>query len=113
MAPVNAGKISPKVGFRSDTSTARSAKVKKSAAPEAWSPADNDQAELQGWGVYEIVDDGTLKVFFEIQAHGTRFKDDNITRDFVASRDKAGDPLAAKAQRVVFRSKAGTKVRKK
>lgn len=106
-----------KNGSSSTTSTASSAKAgAKSAAKrpvDEWTEDDQAEAALQGWGVFDIIDGVSHKLFFEIQLCSARFEQDEHARLFVAARDKAGDPLAAKAIRIVFRSKAGTKARTK
>jgi hypothetical protein len=92
-------------------------RAKKGAEPvEDWSPYDQTCAGQQGWGVYECIDSGTVKVFFEILSHGPRFGQtdpDGKARVFVANQSKAGDELAIKAIRAVYRSKAGFTSRRK
>lgn len=44
---------------------------------------------------------------------GSRFTTDNAARAFVMTQNKAGDELAIRALRLVFRSKAGETGRKK
>lgn len=86
----------------------RPAPIKRRAKPVVeWSLDDQQQAHVQGWGLFEIVDEQTRKVFFEIQLHGVRFDNDGYARAFVMDRNKAGDELAIKAFRAVYRSKAG------
>lgn len=68
---------------------------------------------MQGWGVFTCVDMRTQKVFLEMQAEGKRFHTDHAAREFVAAQAKAGDRLATKALRAVFRSKVGAQARSK
>lgn len=67
---------------------------------------------LEGWGVFEIIDNITQRLFYEVQLHGIRFDDDGCARYFVQERAKK-DPLAQKAIRIVFSSKASIQPRKK
>ena len=87
------------------------ARKKKEGAVPDWLPADQGQANLQGWGVFECLNMGSTKVFYEIQSFGVRFENDNFARLFVAAQHKAGDVLAVRALRAVFRSKAGVDAR--
>jgi len=105
-----------KEGSRSNSTTASSAKAaKKTAAksPDDWLEDDQAAALSQGWGVFEVIDGSTHKLFFEIMLHGPRFDNDDCARLFVAERGNKGDALATKAFRIVFRSKVGGKARSK
>lgn len=59
------------------------------------------------------IDEKTRKVFFEVMYSDARFATDNAARAFVMNQNKAGDELAIRALRVVFKSKAGDTGRKK
>lgn len=63
--------------------------------------------------MYECIDEKSHKLFFEVQAHGARFAHDGLARAFVMNQNKAGDELAIKALRAVFRSKTGATQRRK
>lgn len=91
----------------------RSQKSSNDAVDSVWSPSDQEAANAQGWGIFECIDEKSLKIFFEAQSHGTRFSSDNEARVFIMNQNKAGDSLAIKALGVVFRSKAGSKGRTK
>lgn len=103
-------------GSRSTTTTASSAKAaKKTAAKppvDEWTEDDQANAALEGWGVFEIIDNTTHRLFYEIQLCSIRFDDDGCARFFVTERAKK-DPLAQKAIRIVFSSKAGAQARTK
>lgn len=116
MARATAAKRSRPNASHSSTTSAQSAKAKKRNAEnsaEDWAATDQAAANLQGWGLYECIDEkAPRKVFFEVMSHGKRFdkKDpDGAARAFVMAQNKAGDELAIKAIRAVFRSKAGIK----
>lgn len=113
MVHARAAKKSRPSASRSSSTTASSAKdAKKTDA--AWPADDQLVANAQGWGVYECVDMVTLKVFFEIMSHGTRFKDDADARTFVKyMASKHSDARAARAETLVFTSKIGTPRKKK
>lgn len=89
------------------------AKAAAKSPVDSWTEDDQAEAMLQGWGVFEIIDGQSHKLFLEVQLHGVRFDQDEYARLFVAEREKAGDALAKKAVRVVFRSKAGSQSRTK
>lgn len=60
------------------------------------------------------IDEKTRKVFSEVMySAGSRFTSDNAARAFVMNQNKAGDELAIRAMRLVFRSKTGEQGRKK
>lgn len=63
--------------------------------------------------MFDCIDMNTRKVFLEMQAEGKRFPNDNKAREFIAAQSKAGDELATRAIRAVFRSKVGEKGRTK
>ena len=63
--------------------------------------------------MFECIDEKTKRIFFEVFETTARFKDSNQARHFVANQSKAGDSLALKAIRVIFRSKAGATTRTK
>lgn len=109
MATAPAAKKSRQRASRSGTTTASRAKPEANDAE--WSARDQESAQQQGWGVFECIDMSTRKIFFEVQAHGERFAHDGLARSFVMDQNKAGEELAIKALRVVFRSKAGTQGR--
>lgn len=117
MAPANAAKKYTRPASRTASTPASTAPRRQKASNDAdaceWRAADQEQAAQQGWGVFTCIDEKTLKVFMEMQAHGPRFGSDNAARDFIMQQNKAGDELAIKAMRVVFRSKAGTQARSK
>lgn len=112
MAPAPVAKKSRPRESRSATTTASSAKAAKNDAPD-WSARDQEDAAAQGWGVFDCIDMITRKVFMEMEAVGGRFLNDNQAREFVAFQAKAGDKLALRAVRAVFRSKVGDKARSK
>lgn len=118
MAPVPVVKKSRPRESRSTTTTASSAKAarKTGASSHAdsaaeWSARDQEDAAAQGWGVFDCIDMDTRKVFLEMEAVGKRFTNDNKAREFVAVQASAGDALALRAVRAVFRSKVGVKAR--
>lgn len=101
-------------GSRSASTTASSAKAaKKSAAKptaDKWTEDDQAAAHAQGWELAEIVDERTLRVFYEIQLYGVLFDHDGFARAFVSTQKT---PLATKALAIVFKTKAGDVGRKK
>ncbi len=100
--------------LRSTSSRASTAKGKKKPAAGAeWTAEDRAAAQLQGWDVFDIVDNTTAKLFMEIQEYGPRFEHGGFARAFVIDQIKAGDVLALKATRLVFRSKVGAQARTK
>jgi hypothetical protein len=115
MASVNAAKKSPRNASRTTSSSASTARPKTSASNDAaefvWTAAEQAMAAAQGWGVYECIDEKSHKIFFEMQSHGPRFVSDNEARAFIMNQNKAGDDLAIKAMRIVFRSKVGVAAR--
>lgn len=116
MAPAPVAKKSRPSASRSTTSTASSAKAgAKSGASDSvdWRPRDQEDARAQGWELVECIDEKSLKIFFEVMYVDARFASDNLARAFVMEQNKAGDELAIRALRLVFRSKAGETGRKK
>lgn len=117
MARAAAATTSRQRASRTVSTTASGAKrPKKQSQKEPvadWSALDQQNAEAQGWGVFECIDESSLKIFFEVQGVGDRFAHDGLARQFVMNQNKAGDELAIKALRAVFRSKAGFNARSK
>ena len=117
MAPASAAKTSRPRASRSGTTTASSAKAAaKDDAKDGteWSARDQEDARAQGWELVECIDEKTRKIFFEVMyCAGSRFTADGAARAFVMNQNKAGDELAIRAMRVVFRSKVGETGRKK
>lgn len=111
MATARAARKSRPRASRSDTTTASSAKDAKNEAAD-WSERDQEAAVAEGWGVFTCIDEKTHKVFLEMQAEGDRFDTDNKAREYIAFKSKAGDALALRAIRAVFRSKAGATPKK-
>lgn len=117
MAPAPVAKKSRPSASRSSSTTASSAKGARKNAESSdveWRPRDQEDALAQGWEIVECIDEKTTKVFFEVMySIGSRFTTDNAARAFVMNQNKAGDELAIRALRLVFRSKAGETGRKK
>lgn len=91
----------------------RPRKSQQESTADKWLERDQQDAEAQGWGVFECIDEKTRKIFFEIMGVGDRFAHDGLARQFVMNQNKAGDDLAIKALRVSFQSKIGHKARSK
>ena len=117
MARAPAGKKSPKSESRSSTTTAPPAKGAKKTADDKldkWTDDDQAAAAIQGWGLFDIVDEKQpTKVFYEVQERGVRFEGDEFARIFVAHQAKNGDALAMKAVRLVFRTKSAIPPKRK
>lgn len=88
---------------------------RKKATPELpdWSLREQEDAAMQGWGLFDCIDMKTKKLFLILQAEGKRFKTDNEARAFVAAQSQAGDALATRAMRAIFRSMGAGKARSK
>lgn len=116
MVRASAGKTSrPNASRTSSTTASRAKPRKKEPLPpdDNWTARDAEDAALQGWELWECIDEKTLKIFFEVFSFGSRFEKDALARAFVMERNKAGDELAIKALRAVFRTKAAPTPRRK
>ncbi len=80
---------------------------RKKAEPQDWTAEDQAAARAQGWGLFDTIDEkNPKKIFYSIGAAVRANPDDKAIR-FVEVQTRAGDALAIKAARAVFRSKAG------
>jgi hypothetical protein len=71
---------------------------------DSWEKREADQAAMQGWELFECIDETTLKIFYEI---GPVDGEEPLVQpaSHVAELARKGDALAIKALRMVFRSK--------
>ena len=123
MAPVNAAKKSrPSASASASTTASRARKKTKSSAAGTgpagddasdWTARNEEDAAAEGWGVFPCIDMKTRAQFVEIFYTDARFSNDNLARQHVAARAKAGDALALRAMRAVFRSRVPAKARSK
>lgn len=82
-----------------------------SRTTENWTLQDKIQARAQGWDLFDVWDQYDAKVEVVIQRDDKSgiFLTDEVARQFVATRAAANDPLAEKAERLVFHSRIGKK----
>ncbi len=77
----------------------RAAERTPAMSDDLWLTPDFDAAEAAGWNIYEK-DDGSIAI--ERSDDAMQFITDQDAIAFVTSQAAAGDPLAAKAIRIVL-----------